>query len=285
MGTDTLYIIGNGFDLHHGIKSSYLDFKEWLDINNHPLFEKVDLAFRNNTEFWSDMETQLGHLDTEQFHKENFKEVRLPANKNFYFSEFQNHSSEKALRIMVEEFIENFKLWVLSFDYSHVKADVSLNKNAFFITFNYTDTLERCYGVPNNQILYIHGRANSDDKLTLGSGISSGDIFENEFSGEYTGDEDFDNLIMEVGKLKKPVYPIIHRNPQVFKKYEELETITVMGFSFSEIDIMYLERLNSLNPQVAKWNLCFHKFGDLRRIVKFIKTSGISCDRVQLNCF
>ena len=285
MRTDTIYIIGNGFDSHHEIKSSYLDFKERLDINNHPLFKKVDSAFRYNVEFWSDIETQLGHLDTKQFHKDNFKEIHLPTNKDFYISEFQNHSSEKALRIMVKEFIENLKLWVLSFDYSSVKADVSLNKNAFFITFNYTDTLETCYGVPNNQILYIHGRANSDDKLILGSGISSGDIFETGFSGEYTGDEDLDNLIIEAGKLKKPVYPIIHRNPQVFKKHNELEKITVMGFSFSEIDIPYLERLNSLNPQVVKWNLYFHTFRDLRRIVKFIKKNGISCNRVQLHYF
>lgn len=281
----TLYIVGNGFDCHNNIKSSYLDFKEWLDINNHPLFEKVDWAFRNNTEFWSDIETQLGHLDTEQFHKDNFREIRSSANKDFYFNEFQNHSSEKALRLMVEEFIENLKLWVLSFDYSQVKAEVPIDKEAYFITFNYTDTLEECYGVPNKQIFYIHGRANSDDNLILGSGISSGEIIENRFNGDYTGDEDHDNLISEVGRFKKPVYQIIHRNPQVFKKHEKIKVITIMGFSFSEIDIPYLQQLNTLNPQAVKWNLFFHSLEDLRRIVKFVEASGISCDRLQLSFF
>ena len=282
---ETLYIVGNGFDCHHGIKSRYLDFKEWLNINNYPLFEKVDLSFRDNVEFWSDMETQLGHLNTAQFHEDNFKEICLSANKDFYIHEFQNHSSENALRIMVDELIRNLKTWCLSFDYSHVKADVPLNKDAYFITFNYTDTLERCYGVPNKQIFYIHGRANSDDDLILGSGISSGEIIENKFNGEYTGDEDHDNLISEVGRLKKPVYKIIHRNPQVFKKHEKLKAITIMGFSFSEIDIPYLQHLNTLNPQVVKWNLCFHSLEDLRRIVKFVEASGISCDRLQLSFF
>ena len=126
--------------------------------------------------------------------------------------------------------------------------------------------LERCYRVPKKQIFYIHGRANSDDDLILGSGISSGDIFDNNFNGEYTGDEDHDNLISEVGRLKKPVCQIIHRNPQVFKKHEEIKAITIMGFSFSEIDIPYLQQLNTLNPQVVKWNLYFHSLEDLAEL-------------------
>lgn len=30
-----LYIIGNGFDLHHGLKSSYNDFRETYDPKNY----------------------------------------------------------------------------------------------------------------------------------------------------------------------------------------------------------------------------------------------------------
>jgi hypothetical protein len=139
--------------------------------------------------------------------------------------------------------------------------------------------------VPKKQIFYIHGRANSDDDLILGSGISSGDIFDNNFNGEYTGDEDHDNLISEVGRLKKPVCQIIHRNPKVFKNHEEIKAITIMGFSFSEIDIPYLQQLNTLNPQVVKWNLYFHSSEDLRRIVKFVEASRISCNKLQLSYF
>lgn len=35
-----LYIIGNGFDLHHGINSSYKDFQEWMYENNPDVIEK-----------------------------------------------------------------------------------------------------------------------------------------------------------------------------------------------------------------------------------------------------
>lgn len=30
-----LYIIGNGFDLHHGIPSGYHSYRQWLE-ENHP---------------------------------------------------------------------------------------------------------------------------------------------------------------------------------------------------------------------------------------------------------
>ena len=36
----TLYIIGNGFDLHHGISSKYTDFQQWLLSNGYSSFEE-----------------------------------------------------------------------------------------------------------------------------------------------------------------------------------------------------------------------------------------------------
>lgn len=39
--TKHLYIIGNGFDLHHGINSSYKNFQEWMHENNPDVIEKL----------------------------------------------------------------------------------------------------------------------------------------------------------------------------------------------------------------------------------------------------
>lgn len=38
-----LYIIGNGFDLAHGIKSSYWNFREWLVLNKYNLVGMMDI--------------------------------------------------------------------------------------------------------------------------------------------------------------------------------------------------------------------------------------------------
>ena len=36
-----LYIIGNGFDMHHGIKSGYSNYRKWLEENDSDLYERL----------------------------------------------------------------------------------------------------------------------------------------------------------------------------------------------------------------------------------------------------
>ena len=53
--TKHLYIIGNGFDLHHGINSSYKNFQEWMYENHPDVIEKVDEIYGIcNEEWWSE---------------------------------------------------------------------------------------------------------------------------------------------------------------------------------------------------------------------------------------
>ncbi|TOO33607.1 AbiH family protein, partial [Vibrio parahaemolyticus] len=39
---DTLYIIGNGFDLHHGMQTSYESFKLYLQRKHQFVFDTVE---------------------------------------------------------------------------------------------------------------------------------------------------------------------------------------------------------------------------------------------------
>ena len=40
-----LYIIGNGFDLHHGINSSYRNFRDWLYENEPTVIQDIEEAY------------------------------------------------------------------------------------------------------------------------------------------------------------------------------------------------------------------------------------------------
>lgn len=63
-----LYIIGNGFDLHHKINCSYKDFREWICNNDFDVLEKVDEIYGvYDDEWWSDFENQLASLDAIQY--------------------------------------------------------------------------------------------------------------------------------------------------------------------------------------------------------------------------
>jgi hypothetical protein len=51
--------------------------------------------------------------------------------------------------------------WLSQLNFNNVHADLALPKDATFINFNYTDTLQRLYSIPEKSILHIHGSLNS----------------------------------------------------------------------------------------------------------------------------
>ena len=54
----TLYIIGNGFDIAHGLKTRWADFKNFLIRYDKRLFEQIEDLFKTS-ELWTDFETAL----------------------------------------------------------------------------------------------------------------------------------------------------------------------------------------------------------------------------------
>lgn len=65
MSYSDLYIIGNGFDLAHGMPTKYDDFKRWLVENDRiDVIQELQHAFPStkggNYLLWSDFETALG---------------------------------------------------------------------------------------------------------------------------------------------------------------------------------------------------------------------------------
>jgi hypothetical protein len=59
----TLYIIGNGFDIMHGVKSSYYSFRDSMGRHNE-LRTALELYIRKE-DLWADFEESLAHLDDE----------------------------------------------------------------------------------------------------------------------------------------------------------------------------------------------------------------------------
>ena len=60
-----LYIIGNGFDLHHGIQCNYKNFMEWIKKNDPVFFLKLTQVYDDASKchWWSDFENSLAKLN------------------------------------------------------------------------------------------------------------------------------------------------------------------------------------------------------------------------------
>ena len=58
-----IVLIGNGFDLYHGIKSSYWHYKEWLKKRHPELLQKLERYIDVRGEWWNDFERNLAKFD------------------------------------------------------------------------------------------------------------------------------------------------------------------------------------------------------------------------------
>lgn len=70
---ETLYIIGNGFDLYHGAKSKYRHFCSWLNLNDHEDFvDNMEWFFQRlnyqQCSLWSNFENVLRAYDSQELY-------------------------------------------------------------------------------------------------------------------------------------------------------------------------------------------------------------------------
>ena len=162
------YIIGNGFDRAHGMPTGYGHFKRWLIENNrYDVIGVQESAYpiKKDDEYllWSDFEKAIGEYDIDTVLNWSWDNLYLTVDSldNMVFNK---GFIDTQLPDIIEE---AFSKWVTSIHIADkVKFDIS--QYAFYFTFNYTDTLEQLYGIPENQVLHIHGRATMDEKLIAG---------------------------------------------------------------------------------------------------------------------
>ena len=61
---DVLYILGNGFDIAHGISSRYSDFERWVKARGKKqLVDMMNVFFSNEHYLWADVETALESIE------------------------------------------------------------------------------------------------------------------------------------------------------------------------------------------------------------------------------
>ena len=59
----TLYIIGNGFDQHHDIQSSYQQYKEWVKKYRKQLYARLTMFYGDTTEeLWKSFEEHIPNI-------------------------------------------------------------------------------------------------------------------------------------------------------------------------------------------------------------------------------
>lgn len=301
-----LSIIGNGFDIHHGVNSSFLNFRNWLEKAEPNIYSQLCDLYEISTnenkakEWWNDFENMLSEVDFNNY-VENVVIENYPDLSKDDFRDRDYHAAEYAasdeLGALIYHVKRTFNAWIASLDKAEDSKRIHLiRKDSLFITFNYTRTLEELYQIPDNQVLHIHGMV-GDDELILGHGKNyaelkedcemtlsqpPADLDEEELEDWYSSHYDFvtqqtqEVAISQIASLQKDVQQIISDNRSIWDSLAEVEIIHVFGFSFSYIDMPYLSTIiNHINTDKVKWVISAFSNRDREKIEAFMDDAGI----------
>ena len=289
-----LYIIGNGFDMHHDIPSGYLNYRDWLERNKPSVLCEIDDFFTSvDDNWWSNFETNLTTVEMLQIAYQSAFENQ-PDFSSDDFKDADWYRAEHDVRIKLEsafsDITQSFKEWIKSLPQGNIAKKIRIRKeDSLFLTFNYSETLESLYSIPSNQILYIHGKANSDDQLILGHGSSYKELahlFEkNESieSGEYVLQRAKDSAVYSVYKYRKPVEKIIENYNRWFEKLNDRTHIHIYGHSFSAIDLPYFRKVfSSVYRNLVSIEISDYKDKNHVAIESFMSSEGYNKDQYSI---
>ncbi|CUY43248.1 Uncharacterised protein [Serratia marcescens] len=284
-----LYIIGNGFDLWHGVKSAFSNFRDYV-------YQRNDLVYRDVEEYlgagdeWGDLEVALGELDIEHLLSNNECHLLSPsdpewrdsANHDFQFEieRCVNHLSLE-LRTLFIEWLKQLNppapIYLLK----------SLDTSSQYLTFNYTKTLNTLYGVPDSSVLHIHGEISRPESVVLGHSWTPERSLNDRFDIA-----DIDTRLMEANsiidsyftKTFKPSMELLNANAAFFKDLVGVTDVYILGHSMSPVDKLYYEAIiSTLNTEHCHWHIaCRNKDDDASAKLERLSELGVSKERVSL---
>jgi len=284
-----LYIIGNGFDLHHGIDSRYSDFADYLEYADQDTFRVAEEYVVPERDLWSALEERLAEIDIDQI--EDYATNYLPSYGADDWKDSGHHDYEYEIEQICDaiskDLRRHFASWVRQIEIpdERLAAVQSIDPAGLFLSFNYTDTLRSVYGVDKSHVLHIHGSAaDPNSEIVLGHGwdrrpsdLRARLVDEATDVRVAGGFALIDDLL---AATFKPTKDIIERNQDFFRRLGTVKEVFVLGHSLAQVDGAYFHAvLENLNPD-AQWTISY--YGDQLATLSAAQTLGIPSERLRL---
>lgn len=267
--TETLFIIGNGFDLYHEVLSKYKHFCSWLNLNGYENFvnemERIfPLLDNKQISLWSNFEEALGSYDLNDL----YKRLHKPTNDIFEPEKWQDAAWEeigetiKKIRPLMRE-------WASQISIKNVEDTLKLSKNSHYFTFNYTKILEDVYKIPHENVLHIHGTVEDEEVIT---GFN---FTKNPENHDAPTDEEMyveRGYLKALNKLDKDINGQWGKSRIVLSSLADMSRVVVLGHSLGKIDSRYLYMIANAVPSDAHWHFSKHTEKDEEQINTFLNT-------------
>lgn len=251
-----LFVLGNGFDLNHGLPTRYDPHLKTLAIAAERYVGEWE-NYSIEGDLWSSVEEGLAHPDVDSVIE--------------YLAQFapdytSDRESDRDGVVVEAEQLLHFPL-----DDFARRADARLDEAAplpkftrlfqpgdFFLTFNYTHTLERLYDVEPSQILHVHGEVGRSP-LILGYAPKS--LRGAETLHAWDNEETFDfyfssahGIVEDRLRTFEKVYQTAAVDDFVSRMPEPPNHIVAYGHSFGSVDRPYFALLRQQFDE-ARWTI------------------------------
>lgn len=269
-----LFIIGNGFDIDHGIKSSYKNFREYLrkeyNLIEHNIYviPTIDWEhtwdYRDIADFWFNVFDTNNNLEWSKFEDSLFGQnygdcfsemiTDRDGEENPLKMAWNNEALSQSIAELVPFINRFFTEWI-----SQVKIDVAESKDTFlelinlnediFFSTNYTCTLENVYNI--GKVCHIHGK--TGENLVFGHGEDSS-LYE-KYEKENIGTEQYLSDIDRA--LRKDVKKALETYRSFFELLGEIpiEKVYSYGFSYGKADLIYVQEVVKYLSKNTIWHL------------------------------
>lgn len=284
-----LVIIGNGFDLAHGLKSSYRDFGDYIE-NKYPAFyTNLISAFNNDSGIWGDFEAALPLCGNElennglQMMQERLQEIDYTPTDDegikYWLKDQYNFINR------LPSVLRNWANSILRPPIRCCYKSSLFEADAKYLTFNYTQTLECLYFIKSEQVLHIHGSvASLSEPLIMGHGdLQSITCVQNRVE-EAKSEHDsittavYDCVLKYLQSSYKNSSSIISKNSAFFDGLDNVDEIEVIGCSLSKADEPYFAAIESKCHK--HWTFYYHD--STCNYERFVEKNAIPASRYMI---
>lgn len=292
-----LFVIGNGFDIGHDIPCKYSHFHKYLIAKREDILEVMGKFYYTDedSELWSDFETSLER----DINYDSLTEIVGENSPNFGSDDFHDrdwYDAQIYIEQECDELLEmvrsGFEEWITSLEISEIKKKYDLDRSALYITFNYTDVLEKIYNIPLSNILHIHNKVG--EELIFGHGKSSDDFDvkkalygdenallsydeDGNLESNAVGHEQFaENAVCAFyDKMRKPTDQILNNQTNFFSHLWDVEEVVVLGHSYNDIDLPYFIKIVQSTNVNTRWTLSYFTDKDKIAAEKIMNSLGV----------
>ena len=269
-----LYVIGNGFDLKHGIPSRYSDFARFVKSTDVETYLAMERFYPNLSidGLWSNFEEALGMPDDKELIVD-FN--RLKGNRDDIIG-----VNKMTLDMSFRDWLNALSEYMSKYFFYEKKYVLDV-EDSYFMSFNYTRTLEEKYNVPQKRVCYIHEVVPKD---TAEKQLFAGYVYGHGKTSPTPNMDLYEGIQNPIQNDKiEQVYSDFYKYPQwdtyndFFENLnnKEVSDIIVLGHSLAKVDHPYFFNIIGTFKH-AKWHIGYFDEEDKIRKIYY-------CSELKIN--